>query len=193
MIVSANRLCLAAVVAAVMLIGTAVGAQQRAPTAGRSIAMIAKVPLTSRDGASIQLDSRVAAGKPTLIAFWASWCMPCLIEAPYLRKIRAELGDRYNFIYINRREGNPDPDQPPAAMTQFLSRSGLGDTDYVIADVPAYRTLIGKDLRDIPEGKVGLPRIYLFDREGRQIYTSYGFSQAEGPALERMVRQAVAK
>lgn len=186
------RLAALMVATATLFIATG-DARQRAPTMGRSIATLSKVPLKSKDGAAIQLGSRIAPGKPTLIAFWASWCMPCLIEAPYLRKIRAEHGDRYNFIYVNRREGNPDPDQPAVAVAQFLGRSGLDDTDYVIADVAAYRQLIGKDLRDIPEGKVGLPRIYLFDRQGRQIFTSYGFSQDEGPNLERLVRKAVAK
>lgn len=168
-------------------------AQEGAATAGRSITTLAKVPLKSRDGTPILLGSRVTPGKPTLIAFWASWCMPCFGEAPWLDKIRKEFGGRYNFLYVNRREGDPDPDQPPAAIAKILAYGGMSDMDYVIADVAAYRQILGLDIRSIPEGKVGIPRIYLFDRKGRQIYASYGFQDTDGPELERRVRQAVAQ
>ncbi len=47
--------------------------------------------------------------------------------------------------------------------------------------------------QDIPDGKVGIPRVYLFDSKGRQVYTSYGFQPSEAPALEARVKQAMAK
>jgi len=168
-------------------------AQQRAATDGRSIATLARVPLKSRRGAPIALGSRIAPGKPTLISIWASWCPPCIVEAPYLAKIRKDLGDRYNFVYVNRREGNPDPAQPAAAIAQFLQRGGLTDSDYVVADVAAYRQIVAADMKDIPDGKVGIPRVYLFDSKGRQVYTAYGFEPSEGPALEARVKRAMAK
>jgi thiol-disulfide isomerase/thioredoxin len=168
-------------------------AQATAPTAGRSIATLAQVPLKSKDGARIVLGSRIAPGKPTLIAFFASWCMPCFAEAPTLSKIRKDLGGRYNFIYVNRREGDPDPDQPSAAIARLLVYGGMPDIDYVIADVGAYRRILGADFWDIPAGMVGIPRIYLFDRNGRQIHTSLGFADADGVELERLVKQAVAE
>ncbi|MDF7774927.1 TlpA disulfide reductase family protein [Sphingomonas sp. AOB5] len=168
-------------------------AQDRAPTAGRSISTLAGVPLKSRNGAPITLGSRIVPGKPTLIAFWASWCGPCYAEAPHLNRIRKQLGERYNFIYINRREGDPDPDQTPAWIARFLAYGGMTDVDYVIADVAAYRRILGKDIATVPEGRVGIPRVYLFDRNGRQIYMSHGFAESDGPELERLVKQAVAE
>ena len=166
-------------------------AQQSAPTAGRSITTLAQVPLKARDGTAILLGARVAPGKPTLIALWASWCMPCFAEAPHLDRIRKDLGSAYNFLYVNRREGDPDPDQPPAAIARLLAYGGMSDVDYVIADVRAYRQILGADIGNVPQGLIGIPRIYLFDRSGRQIYTSYGFQDADGFELERRVKQAV--
>ncbi|MGJ3648686.1 TlpA family protein disulfide reductase [Sphingomonas sp. GlSt437] len=147
----------------------------------------------SRQGAAVQLGSRVASGKPTLIAVWASWCPPCVAEAPYLDKARKDLGKSYNFLYINRREGNPDPDQPADQVAQFLDRAGLSDVDYLVADVRAYQQIVGADFKDIPQGKVGIPRLYLFDAEGRQVYTSYGFDEAEGAQLEQRIKRAMTK
>lgn len=178
-----------------MVIGIALvvpsAAQQNAPTMGRSIDALAPVKMRSRDGSRILFGSRVSPGKPTLISIFATWCLPCVVEAPYLAQIRKDLGARYNFIYINRIEGNPDPNQPPAVITQYLARAGMSDVDYVTADAKAYRQIVGADIATIPDGLVGIPRVYLFDRDGRQIYTRLGFQASEGRRLERMVRQAV--
>lgn len=177
---------------ATSLVASAV-AQQSAPTTGRSIATLAHVKLKSRSGAPILFGSRVSAGKPTVVSIWATWCLPCVAEAPYLNKMRKDLGTQYNFIYINRRDGNPDSEQPPEAIAQYLANAGMADVDYVTADVKAYRQIMGEDSRELPEGLIGLPRVYLFDREGRQIYTHLGFRDAEGPQLEQRVKQAIAE
>lgn len=166
------------------------GAQESASTMGRSIETLARVPLTSRTGTPIVLGSRVSPDKPTLIAIWASWCGPCIAEAPTLNKIRKDLGNGYNFVYVNRRDGDPDLDQPAAAVAQFLVRTRMNDVDYVVADVKAYGQILGPDIKDIPAGKVGIPRIYLFDRKGRQIYTSLGFGEDDGSGLVQRVKHA---
>lgn len=177
---------------AATLISSAV-AQRTAPTMGRSIATLSQIKLRSRSGAPILLGSRVARGKPTLISVWASWCLPCVAEAPYLNRIRKDLGPEYNFIYVNRRDGNPDAEQPPAAVAGYLASTGMADVDYVTADLRAYHQILGADADEIPEGLVGLPRVYLFDRDGREIYTHLGFRSAEGPQLEQLVKQTIAQ
>lgn len=184
------RQCIAALGLATIALMPVV-AQEHATTEGRAIATLAQVALKSRNGTAITLGSRVGPGKPTLIAIWTSWCMPCVAEAPYLSKTRKDLGDGYNFLYINRREGDPDPDQPPEAITQFLARASMSNIDYVTADVRAFRQILGSDITDIPQGMVGIPRIYLFDRQGRQIYTAYGFGDADSRDLERRIKQAM--
>ncbi len=166
---------------------------ETAPTNGRSIATLGRIPLKSRAGSPILLRSRITPGKPTLISIWASWCPPCIAEAPYLNKMRKDFGSKYNFIYINRRDGTPDTTQPPEAVATFLSRAGLADIDYVIADVSAYKQIIGQDLKAIPDGKVGIPRVYLFDKNGHQIHTAYGFEDADGSDLEARLARAIAK
>ena len=187
----ARRFILSAVVGLSLL--APVSAQENAPTMGRSIDTLARVKMTSRNGARILLGSRIDQGKPTLISVWATWCLPCVVEAPYLDKIRKDLGSGYNFVYINRSEGSPDPNQPPAAIAQYLARAGMSDVDYVVADLNAYRQIVGADMANIPDGKVGIPRLYLFDRNGRQIYTRLGFGAAGGAEIERRVRQAMAE
>ena len=168
-------------------------AQENGPTMGRSIETLAKVKMRSCDGAHILFGSRIKPGKPTLVSIWATWCTPCVAEAPYLDKIRKDLGGGYNFLYINRSDGNPDPEQPPGAIAEFLARADMSDVDYVTANVKAYRQIIAADLATLPEDTVGIPRVYLFDRNGRQIYTSLGFSASASRFLETRVKQAMSE
>jgi thiol-disulfide isomerase/thioredoxin len=162
-------------------------------TTGRSVKPLKGIPLTTRSGQRITLGSRIAPGKPTVIAIWASWCLPCIAEAPYLNRLRKDLGGRFNFLYVNRSLGLPDPDQPAEDIAAFLQRTGLGDVDYLYADVGAYRQILGADVGTIPGGRVGIPRLYLFDRQGRQIYSSLGFAEEKSMTLDRMLRQEVAR
>ena len=51
------------------------------------------------------LDERVISiddlkGKPTLINLWFTSCKPCIEEMPVLNKMKAEHGDKFNFIAI---------------------------------------------------------------------------------------------
>ncbi len=187
----ARRSVLALALGLALVVPTA--AQQTAPTAGRSIKTLAGAKALARNGQPILLGSRIRPRKPTLISIWATWCQPCIAEAPYLNRIRRESGDRINFLYINLSDGIPDPNQPPAAIAQFLARTGMSDVNYLTVDVKAYRQILGADRATIPDSLVGIPRVYIFDRNGRQIYTRLGFRAAEGRRLEQRVRQAIAE
>jgi thiol-disulfide isomerase/thioredoxin len=60
-------------------------------------------------------DGRVAladfAGKPTVVAFFASWCTVCEQEIPQLLALSEEIGDEVNFVGINSQDnGNGGSD-----------------------------------------------------------------------------------
>jgi cytochrome c biogenesis protein CcmG, thiol:disulfide interchange protein DsbE len=40
------------------------------------------------------------AGKPSLLNFWFTTCMPCIAEMPVLNKLKETFGDSVNFIAI---------------------------------------------------------------------------------------------
>ena len=168
------------------------GGASRPATIGRPIAAITGIVLHDRRGGRVTLGTRVLRGKPTLISVWAAWCPPCRAEAPMLNQLRHGFGPSYNFVYINRRAGNPDPDQPQTSVDGFLARGGLSDVDYLVADVPTYQKIIGADAGAIPAGKVGIPRVYLFDRRGREIFTHYGFDDGDGQKLHDLLARAIA-
>ncbi len=53
-------------------------------------------------------DGRVAladfAGKPTVVAFFASWCHVCEEEVPELLALSEQIGDEVNFVGINSQD-----------------------------------------------------------------------------------------
>ncbi len=88
-----------------------VGAKDRAPE-------IEGTPLTGE--APWKLSSEYANGKPILLVFWATWCMPCKAEIPLLKELWEAhgKGERLQVIGLNL-----DRDKPKAA--KFATAQGL--------------------------------------------------------------------
>ena len=56
------------------------------------------------------------AGKPVVINFWASWCVPCRKEMPAFEAVHRRRGDRVTFIGIDRQDDRSD-------ALRFLART----------------------------------------------------------------------
>ncbi|MCS6891255.1 MAG: DsbE family thiol:disulfide interchange protein [Rhodovarius sp.] len=88
-----------------------------------------------------------APARPVLVNFWASWCVPCIIEHPQLMALHREGVPIYGISYKDR----------PADALRFLAERG-----------DPYRRL-GADLPGrvaIDWGVYGVPETYLIDRQG---------------------------
>ena len=96
-------------------------------------------------------DLRAAAREgPVLVNFFASWCIPCLVEHPHLMRLAAEGVPVFGINY--RAGGRDDP-----GAVEWLRRHG-----------DPYRR-IGVDHGGrvaIDFGTYGVPETYLIDREG---------------------------
>lgn len=84
---------------------------------------------TGFDGKSVSFP-QVAAGKPAVIIFWASWCSYCKAFMPHLKKIQEEYGaDALEIVAVNFAEdkgGGSDPDAyiKDTGITLTAIRSG---------------------------------------------------------------------
>lgn len=94
-------------------------------------------------------------GKPRLLNVFASWCIPCIAEAPQLMKLK-RAGVEIDAIAIR---------DTPEAVQAFLARH---DDPYArIGDDKASRAQLAL-------GSSGVPETFVIDAEGRIAYQHIG-------------------
>jgi cytochrome c biogenesis protein CcmG/thiol:disulfide interchange protein DsbE len=60
-------------------------------------------------------------GRPVFVNFWASWCVPCVEEAPHLQRAHDLYGDDVAFVGIDVKDSRSD-------AVAFARRHGLDYT-----------------------------------------------------------------
>jgi len=89
-------------------------------------------------------------GRPAVLNFWASWCVPCFQEHPLLVAASRGLGDRVRFVGVIYQDSEEQ-------VRSFLARQGS-----------AYPSLVDPGSRTaIAFGIFGVPETYFLDAEGR--------------------------
>jgi len=95
-------------------------------------------------------------GKPVLLTFWASWCVPCRAEVPVLNEISRTLGGILGMAGVAIAETEP------GAAGRFIADTG-----------PVYQVLFSsrEEMSALleklfPEGDIPLPAAVLFDANG---------------------------
>ena len=113
-----------------------------------------------------------ADGKPRLLNIWASWCLPCIAEAPHLESLK-EQGAEIVGVAIRDR---------PEDIARFLARHGN----------PYSR--IGRD--DLSEvqlaiGSSGVPETFVIDGQGVIRYQHIGdIRERDVPVLLQQLAEA---
>lgn len=94
-------------------------------------------------------------GKPRLLNIWASWCLPCIAEAPHLERLQQE---GVEIIGIAVRD-------TPEAVEDFLARHGNPYSRIGADDISELMLEIGAS---------GVPETYVIDAEGNIRYQHIG-------------------
>ncbi len=108
-----------------------------------------------------------ASGKPVVVNFWASWCLPCVEEHPQLTALARQAG--VAVFGVNQKDD-------PANATRFLARHG---NPY---------TAVGADPNGraaIEWGVYGTPETFVVDGKGIIVYKHVG------PIGEEALRQQI--
>lgn len=106
---------------------------------------------------SLDGEDRVALadfeGKPTVAAFFASWCPHCRRELPGFADLSTELGSEVNFVGINTMDRG--------GGQSFARSAGIGDW-------PLAADIGNGDRRDLVAafGAQGMPATVIYDAEG---------------------------
>lgn len=111
-------------------------------------------------------------GKVVVLNFWASWCPPCVEEAPSLNRLQK---------YIESRNGvvlGVAADEDAAAFQKFLR-------DQAVV-FPTYRDPGSKDNRSpiaMSYGTAMIPETYIIDARGKIARKIIGFQQWDSPEM----------
>ncbi|HZQ02777.1 MAG TPA: TlpA disulfide reductase family protein [Gaiellaceae bacterium] len=129
-------------------------------------------PPSTRDLVTSKVALRSLRGRPVVLNFWASWCIPCAHEAPRLVESAKAHEGRVLFLGVDVKDFSSD-------ARKFLRRFHV---DYVsVRDG-------GSSVYDA-YGLTGLPESYFLDARGRIVAHKIGeISAAE---LEDGIRQAL--
>jgi cytochrome c biogenesis protein CcmG/thiol:disulfide interchange protein DsbE len=133
--------------------------------------------LTRDDKAVPGLTNAAFAGKVTLVNVWASWCVPCHEEIPFLAQLARD--SRIQLAGINYKDKTEN-------ARRFLNRYGN----------PFVATGADQNGRTaIDWGVYGVPESFVIGRDGRIAYKLIGpinatnFEAVLKPELEKALRQ----
>ncbi|HEY5167090.1 MAG TPA: DsbE family thiol:disulfide interchange protein [Pseudolabrys sp.] len=130
-----------------------------------------------RDGKAVPgLSNATFMGAVTLVNVWASWCVPCADEVPFLEQLSKD--KRIQLVGINYKDA-------PANARRFLNRYGnpfmASGTD-------------DNGRTSIDWGVYGVPENFLIGRDGRIAYKLVGPITADnlvkvlGPEIEKALK-----
>ena len=107
-------------------------------------------------------------GKPVLVNFWASWCVPCRKEAPELARFHSTMTDRARLVGVDFQDAKVDA---LAFIREFEWRfPNIADPTGKLA---------------VRYGLIGLPTTFVIDAEGRIA------QQLTGPQTLESLQRAV--
>jgi thiol-disulfide isomerase/thioredoxin len=118
------------------------------------------------------------AGKVVVLDFWATYCPPCVAEAPHLVGLQRKYG-KDGLVVVGLNVGGPD-DRPqiPAFVEQTGVQYDLGIPDNALVD-----SLMGSD--------DSIPQTFIFDRQGKLVKSFVGFTPETAPEIEQAIQAAL--
>jgi len=150
------------VMAALFALALSSGDPSKLPSAliGKSVPAVAFEPLEGLSGPAGSVpgfsSADLADGKPVLVNFWASWCVPCIEEHPLLQAVVQRTGVR--LVGVNYKD-------TPANARRFLGR--YGNPFSSVGTDPNGRGAI-------EWGVYGMPETFVVDGAGRIVYKHVG-------------------
>jgi thiol-disulfide isomerase/thioredoxin len=131
------------------------------------------------DGGTTAYEKRIEKlrGYPIVVNLWASWCVPCRQEFPFMQNLSARYGKKVAFLGVNSE------DSSDAAAT-FLREAPVPYPSYSDPD---------KDIYDqVVDSGIGFPDMAFYDRSGNLAYVHIGQYGSESD-LEADIRQYALK
>ena len=126
--------------------------------------------LAAADGSPVVLAA--PGGKPTYVFLFASWCGPCKLAAPFVRRDFARYGDRVNFVGVDVLED-------ASAARKAIASAAL-PFPVAIYPIDQLDKVVAPDVQLHAGTKYRIPADFLIDADGVVRYAWHGLSVDDG-------------
>lgn len=134
---------------------------------------IPEISLTMPDGTTRSLlDQRSG---PLLLDFWGTWCGPCIVALPEMKRLSETFGSR-GLTVLGVSVNEPKSADPQ----EFLRHRGV-----------RYDTAVHGEAAAKALGVQGYPTILLIDADGTLLGRWMGYSTEQSAEIERAIEQAI--
>ena len=117
-------------------------------------------------------------GQVVVLDFWATFCAPCLAEAPHLDELQTRFGARGLRVIGLNVGGEEDRPEIPKFVERLKIKYALG-----VPDPEMVNLYMGNNS--------SIPQTIVFDRRGRVVKHFIGYDPALAQELERTIEEAV--
>lgn len=111
-------------------------------------------------------------GKPLLISVWATWCVPCVAEMPKLKELYSKYKDNLEILSFST-------DTDEIKLRNFVSEKKM---DWI-------NVYNRRDLCHIYGSDMGVPQVYLLDKNGVIIYSRTQMQDYDLKGLEKLIEK----
>lgn len=112
--------------------------------------------------------------RAAVLVFWASWCKPCIDEAPHLERLYKQHGDAVEFLSVSIDE---------AGQIEELRRIVAGlEISYPVALDPGGEKILPK----YADG-IGIPLTFVIASDGKIRYTQRNYQAGDEDKLARAI------
>ena len=108
-------------------------------------------------------------GKPVVVNFWASWCMPCKSEMPDFDKVYKKYSKEITFMMVNMTDGGRETKENALGFIK-----GMGYEFPVYFDV--------EQIAAYAYNVTGIPATYFINSDGKIV--AYASGAIDGEAIE---------